>query len=131
MSGADSRGETLLPTKPLQPKRSEIWYVNLDPTIGAEIKKQRPVVVVSSNAMGRLPIKLVAPITNWKSKFAQNLWHVKINPAKTNGLSKPSAIDVLQLRGIDMQRFLKVVGRVSSIKMDEITAAIAAVIEYQ
>jgi hypothetical protein len=71
------------------------------------------------------------PITGWNSKFVQNLWHVKIDPEKTNGLSKPSAIDVLQLRGIDVQRFIRIVGRVSSIQMDEITAAIAAVIEYQ
>lgn len=120
-----------MPTKPPQPKRGEIWYVNLDPTVGAEIKKQRPVVVVNSDAMGRLPIKLVTPITGWNSKFVQNLWHVKMDPEKTNGLSKPSAIDVLQLRGIDVQRFIRIVGRVSSIQMDEITAAIAAVIEYQ
>jgi len=43
--------------------RGDIWKVNLDPTIGAEIKKTRPVVVVSSDAVGALPIKLVAPLT--------------------------------------------------------------------
>jgi len=46
--------------------RSEIWSVNLDPTIGAEIRKIRPVVVVSSDAVGVLPIKLVAPLTSGK-----------------------------------------------------------------
>lgn len=122
---------TSLPAKPPRPKRGEIWYVNLDPTLGAEIKKQRPVVVVNSDAIGKLPIKLVAPVTGWNSKFAQNIWQVRIDPSKTNGLSKPSAIDVLQLRGVDVQRFIRHVGRVSSIQMEEITAAIAAVIEYQ
>jgi len=120
-----------LPAKPPQPKRGEIWHVNLDPTLGAEIKKQRPVVVVNSDAIGKLPIKLVAPVTGWNSKFTQNIWHVRIDPAKTNGLSKPSAIDVPQLRGVDVQRFIRPVGRVSSIQMEEITAAVAAVIEYQ
>lgn len=43
--------------------RGEIWLVNLDPTIGAEIRKTRPVVVISSNAVGTLPIRLVAPLT--------------------------------------------------------------------
>jgi mRNA interferase MazF len=36
--------------------------VNLDPTIGAEIKKTRPAVVISSDAVGKLPIKLIVPI---------------------------------------------------------------------
>jgi mRNA interferase MazF len=42
------------------PKRGEIWLVNFDPTIGAEIKKVRPAVVISSDAVGKLPIKLMA-----------------------------------------------------------------------
>ncbi len=46
--------------------RGEIWKVSLDPTVGAEIRKTRPVVVVSSDAVGVLPIKLVAPLTEWK-----------------------------------------------------------------
>jgi mRNA interferase MazF len=117
--------------KPPQPKRGEVWYVNLDPTVGAEIKKQRPVVVINSDAIGKLPIKLVAPITGWDKRFGQTLWHVRIDPAKANGLTKPSAVDTLQLRGVDVQRFISKVGRLSSTQMEEITAAIAAVIEYK
>ena len=94
-----------MPTNLPRPKRCEIWYVNLDPTVGAEINKERPVVVVSSDAIGKLPIKLVAPITGWATGFIQNLWHIKINPDRVNGLTKPSAVDALQLRGIDVQRF--------------------------
>lgn len=118
-------------TKPRQPKRGEIWVVDLDPTIGAEIKKRRPVVVVNSDAVGKLPIRLVAPITGWDNRFAGNLWHVKIDPKKANGLSKTSAVDTLQLRGVDIERFVEQSGRVTSLQMDQITAAIAAVIEYQ
>ena len=64
-------------------------------------------MVVSSNAVGRLPIKLVAPITDWKDYFAPNLWHVQIAPDPTNGLRKISAVDTLQLRGMDLQRFIR------------------------
>ncbi len=53
--------------------RGEIWLVSLDPTIGAEIRKTRPVVVVSSDSVGILPIRLVAPITEWKDYFAHNV----------------------------------------------------------
>lgn len=105
--------------------------VDLEPTVGSEIKKTRPVVVVSSDAVGKLPIRLIAPITGWKDAFENNLWHIKINPDKTNGLGKASAVDVLQLRGVDTQRFAKRLGMVSASLIVDITSAIAAVIEYE
>lgn len=49
--------------------RGEIWLVNLDPTLGAEIRKTRPVIVVNSDSIGALPIRLVAPITELKGHF--------------------------------------------------------------
>jgi len=110
--------------------RGEIWLVNLDPTVGAEIRKTRPVVVVSSDAIGALPIKLVAPLTEWKDHLAQNVWHVKVTPDRRNGLTKVSAVDTLQLRGVDTQRFVQRLGRVSPAVMRSIVAAIAAVVEY-
>lgn len=55
------------------PQRGEVWLVNFDPTIGTEIKKIRPAVIISANAIGKLPIKLIAPITDWKPYFEQNL----------------------------------------------------------
>ncbi len=110
--------------------RGDIWQVNLDPTIGAEIRKSRPVVVISSDAVGALPIKLVAPLTEWKDYLAQNIWHVKVIPDNMNGLTKTSAVDALQLRGVDTQRFVRRIGNVSPTVMKSIVTAIAAVIEY-
>ncbi len=49
--------------------RGEVWLVNLDPTMGTEIRKTRPVVVINSDAVGTLPIRLVAPLTEWKDSF--------------------------------------------------------------
>jgi mRNA interferase MazF len=110
--------------------RGEIWQVNLEPTVGAEIRKTRPVVVVSSDAIGVLPIRLVAPITEWKDYFICNVWHVKLEPDATNGLMKISAVDTLQLRGVDTQRFIKKLGEVSTSVIKLIVTAIAAVVEY-
>lgn len=112
------------------PKRGEIWLVGFDPTIGTEIKKTRPAVVISSDAVGRLPIKLVAPLTDWKEHYSHNIWHVRINPDKINGLAKVSGADALQLRGMDRQRFIKKLGRVSESTLEEIVLAVTAVIEY-
>lgn len=114
----------------LTPLRGEVWLVNFDPTIGAEIRKTRPAVVISSDTINRLPIKLIAPITDWKPYFVSNIWHVKIEPNNSNGLAKTSAIDALQLRRVDKQRFIRKLGQLPAITMEEITIAIAAVIEY-
>jgi mRNA interferase MazF len=114
--------------KPI-PKRGEIWLVNFDPTIGTEIRKTRPAIVVNSDAIGKLPIKLVAPITDWKDYFTQNLWHIRLDPNPVNNLTKISAIDVLQLRGMDVQRFIRKIGELPPEMMTEIAIAIASVIE--
>ncbi len=115
---------------PALPRRGEIWLVNFDPTIGSEIQKTRPAVVVSSDAVGRLPIRLVAPLTDWKVYFAPNIWHVRIDPESANGLTKVSAVDALQLRGMDHQHFLRKLGEVSPVTIEKINLAIATVIEY-
>ncbi|TYQ28335.1 type II toxin-antitoxin system PemK/MazF family toxin [Pseudanabaena sp. UWO311] len=114
----------------MKPNRGEIWLVNLEPTVGAEIRKTRPVVVISSDAIGKLPIKLIAPITDWKPYFEENIWHIKIEPDSINGLSKVSAIDTLQLRGLDTTRFIRQLGKLTEGIMMELTIAIALVIEY-
>lgn len=50
-------------------KQSEIWLINLDPTVGAEIKKRRPAIIVNDNALGKLPLKIIVPITDWKDRY--------------------------------------------------------------
>lgn len=113
------------------PRRGEIWEVNLDPTIGSEMKKTRPVLVISSDSLQNLAIKIVAPITGWKDIFAGNIWMVKIEPDTQNKLSKISAINVLQVRGVDNVRFNKQIGKVSAQVLEGAITALAAVVEYQ
>ena len=114
-----------------QPARGEIWQVNFDPTIGVEIKKIRPAIVLSSDAVGALPIKLVAPVTKWDSTFVGKIWLVKIGPDVNNGLVQDSAVDTLQIRCVDVRRFVRKMGFVSPIVMEDIAAAVAIVVEYQ
>ena len=54
-------------------RRGEIWRVGFDPTVGSELKKTRPAVVISSDAVGKLPVRLVAPFTGWQEYFEGNL----------------------------------------------------------
>ncbi|OGS19592.1 MAG: PemK family transcriptional regulator [Elusimicrobia bacterium RIFOXYA2_FULL_50_26] len=113
------------------PKRGEVWSVCFDPTVGSEITKTRPGIVISSDDVGILPIKLIAPITNWDDRFSKNIWHIKIDHTPANGLSKTSTIDVLQIRGMDVRRFQKKLGQVPASVLDEIAAALGIIVEYQ
>jgi len=46
-------------------KQSEIWLIDLDPTKGAEIQKKRPAIIVNDDKLGKLPLKVIVPITDW------------------------------------------------------------------
>jgi mRNA interferase MazF len=110
--------------------RGEIWLINLDPTLGAEIRKTRPVVIVSSNAIGVLPLRVVVPLTDWKSHYQPAEWMVKIIPNKSNGLAKDSAADTFQIWSVSTTRFVQKIGEISLEEMEKIVNAIALVIEY-
>ncbi|MBI4631043.1 MAG: type II toxin-antitoxin system PemK/MazF family toxin [Chloroflexi bacterium] len=109
-------------------QRGEIWLINLDPTVGAEIKKTRPAVIVNDDAIGRLPLRVIVPITDWKDRYALAPWMVKIEPDKENGLEKTSAIDTFQVRSVAQERFVKQIGKVSDDTLDKITRALAIVL---
>jgi mRNA interferase MazF len=115
----------------IEPRRGEIWDVNFDPTVGAEIQRERPALVVSSDAVRKLPLRLVAPVTSWKDGYRDLFWHVRIDPDSTNGLTKTSSIDAFQLRSMSLDRFARKRGWVKASTMAEIAAAIAAIVEYQ
>lgn len=117
--------------KPVSPRRGEVWIVEFDPVKGDEIAKSRPAIVVSSDAVGKLAIKIVVPVTTWKNKFDSNIWMVKLEPDESNGLENVSAADALQVRSLSLERFVEKLGQVSSEVVDDITAAIAIVVEYQ
>lgn len=84
---------------------------------------------MSSDAVGKLPIKLVAPVTDWKPYFEKNLWHVRLEPTELNGLSKVSAVDALQLRSVDTGRFIRCLGCLPRQIMTEVEIAIVTIIE--
>lgn len=111
--------------------RGEIWLANLDQTIGDEIQKTRPVVIISSDYLGSLSVKVIVPITEWQSHYSKALWMVKINPTSHNGLAKPSAADAFQVRTISAQRFIKKLGIVKKEQLDDIVAAVGIVIEIE
>jgi mRNA interferase MazF len=107
----------------------EIWLIDLNPTIGAEIQKTRPAVIVSSNTIGILPLKVIVPITDWKSHYTKVPWIVKLTPDTENNLNKISGIDTFQVRSVSQQRFVRQLGRVDDDAMRCIKKGLKCVLD--
>src|ERR1700693_5579600 len=96
--------------KVAHPRRGEIYLVAFDPTVGREIKKTRPALIVQNdvgNRYGDLPI--VAAIT---SKISPVLYPVEVivQPSRANGLQLLSAILLDQVRTVDRRRLIRRLG---------------------
>lgn len=109
-------------------KQSEIWLIDLDPTKGAEIQKKRPAVIVNDDRLGKLPLKVIVPITDWKDRYDIASWMVKIEPDSNNGLSKTSSADCFQIRSLSQERLIKKIGHVEDDTLDEIKEGIRKVL---
>lgn len=108
------------------PKRGEVWRVRFDPAVGAEIQKIRPAVVVGMDSIGRLPLKIVVPVTDWKPAFANFAWFVHVPATPHNGLAKDSGADAFQVKSVSETRFLDRLGELTAGQLDDIAAAVAA-----
>lgn len=99
----------------LSVRRSDVFWANLDPTIGVEIQKTRPVVILSHNVINeRSQLVIVVPLTTNISRLSPS--HVLI-PAAEGGLAQDSKALTEQIRAMDKQRLDSKIGslhRVSS-----------------
>jgi mRNA interferase MazF len=90
-------------------KRGEIWWVNLDPTIGSEIQKRRPCVIVSNDASNRAQSRVqVAPMTSAQPARIYP-WEASVT---LNGRTSKALAD--QIRTVSKQRLVSLAGAVSS-----------------
>jgi len=107
------------------PARGEIWLVRFNPQVGAEIEKMRPAVVVSIDAVGRLPLRIVVPVTAWSNDYVQTPWMIHLKPTAANGLTKESSADAFQVKSVSLRRFDRRLGRVTAEQLDDIVQAVA------
>ena len=85
------------------PQRGDVYWANLDPTVGAEIKKSRPCVIISPDAANRSgQLVIVAPITKVTGKKVY--FHEVLLPKGAANLHYDSKIKAFQLRCIDNRR---------------------------
>ncbi|MFM7886430.1 MAG: type II toxin-antitoxin system PemK/MazF family toxin [Pseudanabaena sp.] len=105
------------------PKRGEIYLVNFDPTVGSEIQKTRPALILQNDISNQYsPITIVAAIT---SQFDTETYptEVLINPPE-GGLTVTSVVLLNQIRSIDKQRLVKRMGVISDHLMGYVDNAI-------
>ena len=104
------------------PRRGEVYLVNFDPTIGSEIRKTRPALIIQNDiANQNSPVTIVAAIT---SKFDDKLYPTEVPLKKGEaGLSQDSVILLNQLRTIDHMRLVKKYGKVSDVTIKRVNVS--------
>lgn len=108
------------------PRRGEVWLVTLDPTIGHEIQKTRPAVIVTSDLYNRhSPIFLVMPIV---SRSTAEYDQVAIRPPD-GGLRMASVTLPDQIRAVDDARLLRCLGRLRPETMAQVDALLRVVLD--
>jgi mRNA interferase MazF len=80
---------------------------------------------MSVDAVGRLPLKIVVPLTDWRATFSAFPWMVSIVATPPNGLHKHSGADAFQTKSISEARFVRRIGVITPSQVDEIAEAIA------
>jgi mRNA interferase MazF len=107
-----------------RPRRGEIYVVNFEPTVGAEIKKTRPAVIVQNDIANRWsPITIVAAIT---SKFdAERMYPSEVAVrAGEGGLRVDSVILLNQIRSVDTSRLVRRLGVLRTETVREVDRAL-------
>ena len=93
-----------------RPLRGEVYFVAFDPTLGAEIRKTRPALILQNDIANRSsPITIVAAIT---SKFDEELYPTEVLVrTPEGGLDADSVVLLNQIRSVDRRRLMRRVGR--------------------
>lgn len=109
---------------PIDPKRGEVWLVNFDPQVGAEIRKTRPAVVINIKEHTKMPLRIIVPFTDWKEAYAHHYTKVHFAGSSSNGLTKESAADAFQIKCFALERFIKPLGRLTVQELEDVCLAL-------
>jgi mRNA interferase MazF len=107
----------------------EIWSVRFNPTVGAEINKTRPAIIVNDNTIGILPLRVIVPITDWNERYNTADWMVKIIPDDSNKLIKDSTADCFQVKSVSTNRFVEYIGTITDSDYERIKQSLRNVFD--
>ncbi|MDO8970810.1 MAG: type II toxin-antitoxin system PemK/MazF family toxin [Saprospiraceae bacterium] len=109
--------------------RGEVWSMSLDKKASGDESYSRHVVIVSSDALGALPLKVVVPLTPWKDEYSSAQWMVRVPPVLHSGLDAPMAADALQVRSVSSARLVKRLGELPDSFVEQICQSVTVVLE--
>jgi len=109
----------------------EIWVADLNPKIGTEPRKTRPVVVVQTNLLNKIPhpSTIICPITT-NVKMNSEILQVHLKKGTTN-LHQPCDIMIDQVRAIDNKRLIKKVGVLTNDIIDRIKENLMIIMDLE
>jgi len=110
-------------------KQFEIWLADLNPRIGNESVKKRPVLIVQSDILNKLnhPSTLICPLTT-NVKLDVDILRVHVDD-NAKALDKPSDIMIDQIRAIDNKRLIEKIGRLPQKQAQKVKANIEIVFD--
>ncbi len=110
-------------TKTIIPKRGEVYIVNFDPTVGAEIQKTRPALILQNDIANRYSsITIVAALT---SQRGERLYPTEVLIQRPEGgLEYDSVVLLNQIRTIDKARLIKRMGSIGQETIERVNRAL-------
>jgi mRNA interferase MazF len=117
-----------MPSGDLRYRRGEIWWVNLDPTLGNETSKKRPCVILQNDVgNARSNTTMVAPLLKGAKTYP---FVVNIEPTVDNGLDENRGIHLQQMRVVDSGRIDNKLGTLEDKYWSEIEKAVCIVLGF-
>ncbi len=102
-------------------KRGDVWLVRLDPTVGSELRKTRPCVIVSPNGLSHLPVHLIVPLT---SGSIPSQFRPEVRFGSRSGLLLPD-----QMRSVDRSRMIRRIGALGEPEMTSLLGILREMFE--
>jgi mRNA interferase MazF len=118
----------LMPSGDLQYRRGEIWWVNLDRTVGNETAKKRPCVILQNDiGNARSDTTMVAPLLKGSKAYP---FVVNVKATTENGLDEDRGIHLEQMRVVDCRRIDNKLGTLEDNYWNEIEKAVDLVLGF-
>ena len=99
-------------------KRGEVWWINFEPSVGGEIRKKRPAIIVSNNAANQFLNRVqVVPLTSSIGKLYPSEAYISLRGKKTKAMAD-------QLVTVSKERLINQVGAISKTELEGLERAI-------
>ena len=109
-------------------KQGELWYANLNPTIGSEQSGMRPLLVISGNLLNSyLNVVICCPLTTKVKNYKGNL---VLQPNNENNLSETSEVLTFHIRSVSKERLVRKLGEISKEDLYQVKKCLDEILRY-